>query len=176
MGCRAALGVLGWSSEPPPWGQLVPMAPCTAGRLGRGEHSCRDGYARNTTTQRKPLLGTLQPLNRTWHFLHLPPALGPRHARGAPKTQLRYLYLYTYTYIHEQGWVCSRVTNGTKSQSERCTAWRAVTPHSKHRGWNGLSTEAWGKAKPKPAAAAAMPGKGRWRACDNQSSPKPLTV
>lgn len=51
-------------------------------------HCYRDGHARNTKTQRKPLLGTFQPLNRTWHFLHLPPTPGPRHARGAPETQL----------------------------------------------------------------------------------------
>lgn len=120
----------------PPWDQWVPMVPvpCAVGSLGRGEHGRRDGRTRNTTTQRKPLLGTLQPLSRTWHFLHLPPALGPRHARGGPKTQLRYHYLYTYTYIRERGWVRSRVTYGTKSQGERCSAWRAVTPHSKHHG------------------------------------------
>lgn len=33
-----------------------------------------------------------------------------------------------------------------------------------------------GQAKPKPAAAAAMASKGRWRACDHHSSPNPLTV
>lgn len=135
-GAKLPLGYWGGAQRPPPWDQWVPMVPvpCAVGSLGRGEHGRRDRRTRNTTTQRKPLLGTLQPLSRTWHFLHLPPALGPRHARGGPKTQLRYHYLYTYTYIRERGWVRSRVTYGTKSQGERCSAWRAVTPHSKHHG------------------------------------------
>lgn len=63
--------------------------------LGEGERGCRDRHARNATTQRKPLLGTFQPLNRIWHFLHLPPALGPGHVWESPKRSCS-----TSVYIH----------------------------------------------------------------------------
>lgn len=35
VGCRTALGVLEWGSEPAPWGQLVPVATCAVGSLQR---------------------------------------------------------------------------------------------------------------------------------------------
>lgn len=67
-------------------------------QVGEGEYSCRDRHAKNTTTQRKPLLGTLQPLSRIWHFLHLPPALGPRHVWSPQNTFPILLSIYIYIY------------------------------------------------------------------------------
>lgn len=131
-GAEVLLGCWSGAQSQPLGASWCLLAPVLWVAHGGRVHCCRDGHARNAKTQRKPLLGTFQPLNRTWHFLHLPPAPGPRHARGAPETQLRYLCLYTYTYIHEQGWVRSRLTNRTKSWGRRCPVWRAVTPHTKH--------------------------------------------
>lgn len=104
------------------WGQLAPVAPRAVGskaaEMGMPE----------TPQPKGDLYWGLQPLNRAWHFLHLPPAPGPR---GVPKAQLRYLYLYTCTYTQEQGRVRSRVTRGTESWGRGA--------RSEHQGqkWSG---------------------------------------
>lgn len=144
-GHRAALRGLQEGSELSPWAQPLPTAPVTWGAWGGGQ-SCRDRRARNTRTHRKALLGTLKPLDRTRHFLHLPPAPGAPARPGSPWDAAP-ISIPVPVYIYKQpraGAACSRGTGGTESQGQRCSARRAVTPH----GWEGAHAEAWGRQSP----------------------------
>lgn len=180
MGHRAALGVLGWGESHP----LGPASACGTLRWGwlrEGGAQLQGRACQKHHNPKETFIGDSSASEQSTAFLTSSSCAGaltcprsPQNAAPIPLAIYIYIYVYTHTYIHKQGQVRSRVTNGTRSQGERCSVWQAVTPPLSAAGGRGrVLKHGAGKAQ---ASSCCCDAKQRWVEGDHHSSPHPPTV